>query len=585
MKVVDALISIAVLLLPMGVSAQGPPWVESPPREDAKYFYYLGRSGVSVDDKQAIDRATEDAVTTAIREHFGVGTEITHDVYETEHNLHVDRRARSDSPRVLIRGFEIKETEIARLPDGSGGKVQAWVLFRYAKAAISAEKSRLASLPATAPSELPISVMGQAEGPEDTDLTIQTTDELGHAPVSGAQLLIDGESYGKTPIRLLGQLKPGSHTLILDHPNFETIEEKVILTPGAKKVLLKKLQPAHGRLSIVTNRDNAIARIQGKNYDLPAQDIVVEANRPLELKITHPEAELWATLITVEKGEHREIRAQLLIKSATVVITSIPAGARVDIDGESYTTPTGKITVSAGTQQILVEKRGYASERLEVDLRGGEKRVIPTFRLEPIADGASAPSRGLSWVPELKSGLTPESQKPMPTPELETGPKGLSFGGGAQWITLPLVNSKEGLWYQQAFVRLGGAGALEFTVFRGKGNLTYNGRDYSVDSKGWTLGFPMTLAVGGGGWFRHFIAIYLLGGGALENTYVSENGYRGKSDVWVIPLGLGYQVMTNTRAFSLGIDARCVLFIQGVEDSDTFIDPWLSPSVSFAMGF
>jgi hypothetical protein len=355
-------------LLTVGVSANSdtPDWVQRGKPADSTYKYYLGRSSSSPTEQTGFNEATREAYEQAIRENFGFQTRIQSDAYESSKNVVSTKRVQVLSQDIRVFGFE----QVDFFQKSVDGKFDVWVLYRYPLAEISRERSRLATARGEATPEF------SEQGSADAGRKNGTLDLNTQPP--GASVNIDGTSYGVTPMRLKGVIEAGRHTLRLDHPAFETVQEEILLTPGKTLKVDKPLVPAMARLSITTEPSNANIVVNGKLLGTtPLANLEVPANKALKVEITHAESSPLAVDLEVAKDEFNAKHFDLPLKNAQVTIRSSPAGAEVFVDAQMVGyTPFGPKTLSAGRHPLRVRKAGFHEERTDLNLRGGEKRQI-----------------------------------------------------------------------------------------------------------------------------------------------------------------------------------------------------------------
>lgn len=360
LKIVGALFC---LVAPVRGATEAPEWTQRGRPSDATYKYYVGRSSGSESEQTGFNEATREAYEQAIRENFGFQTRIQSDAYESSTSVLSTKRVQVLSQDIRVFGFEQVDFFLRK----AGSAFDVWILYRYPIVEIAREKSRLlgAKEKTTEFSEQGSLGAGKKSG----ILEVKTNPP-------GAALFVDGESYGVTPMRLLGVLSPGKHTLRIDHPTHSAAEEALIITPGQTTKIDKTLVPALARLSLTTEPSHANVVINGQQLGTtPLAGIEVPANKTLKLEVSHAESNPFSVELEVAKDEFNAKHFDLPLKNASLLVRSTPPGAQVWIDGSSAgSTPTGPKNLSAGKHRVQVAKLGFREERLELILRGGEKR-------------------------------------------------------------------------------------------------------------------------------------------------------------------------------------------------------------------
>jgi len=197
-------LAILIIILAGTIAASAdnePSWRSRRPASDSMYKYYVGKSANCLSERDAYREAESDAYEQALRENFGTTTKFQGEVYSTLKNTTSIKQVDEESQQVHIAGFEIVDSSID--PCKNEG-VNLKALYKYEISAIKAERERLA---ASLPSAEPVmSVIGS-----QLDVNNGTLEIITKPP--GARVLINGEAWGRTPIRINGQIPLGSHQL------------------------------------------------------------------------------------------------------------------------------------------------------------------------------------------------------------------------------------------------------------------------------------------------------------------------------------------------------------------------------------
>lgn len=373
-----ALIFLICLFLFPRSAYPGPSWLKSAPREDGKFKYYVGRASHAPDEATGFKEATRDAFEQAIRENFGFYTQVNSQTYTTESDFAVTKRIHDLSRQVHIEGFEQADS----FTEEVSGRFNIWILFQYQKTAIEKEKLRLRSQKDNTD---PV-VFSESGNPLDAHLG---TLEVVTTP-PGASVFVDGVliNFMETPLRLYGKIPQGKHSLRLDHPQFESVDENFIMSLGSRISVRKTLKPALASITVTSDPSGAKILINGEQVGkTPTQEIEIPAGRPVKIELIHSETDRYIHEVQVPKHEVKAIHANLPLKPATLSVSSIPLGGTVQLNGKNVqkATPTGKIQMEPGNYTIVISKEGYLPHRTEIQLRGGEDKLLPTAHLKKAA--------------------------------------------------------------------------------------------------------------------------------------------------------------------------------------------------------
>lgn len=342
-----------------------PKWLTSFAREDSDYRYYVGR-GMDKTELKALQAAEKDAYEQALRENFGVYIQFSSDMYLTETEASIS--AKSSETSKLARIVDFRSTE--QYAEKKEGEFQGWKLYRYSKKAIAEEKERLAKLPEDFDESAEFSVIGEEKNKSKGVLEVVT------APV-GITVYIDGARYGKTPLRLIGDLSAGPHKLRLDSINYEIVRENVTILPGRTTTVKKKMLPAKGTLALTSVPEEAEVFLDNKFIGKTPLDIAVQAGKPVSLKLRHEEAETFSLSVQAARGEVKKVSVPMVRRTSVLSVYSFPSGAAVYFnDRKVGVTPLEHIPFSEAECFLRLEKDGYKTVKSRVPVKGGTNRKV-----------------------------------------------------------------------------------------------------------------------------------------------------------------------------------------------------------------
>ncbi|NBX76679.1 MAG: PEGA domain-containing protein [Proteobacteria bacterium] len=517
-------ISMVLLGLFLGrrVYAEGegePAWLQSLPPSDAFYRYYVGRGESSKNEQDAFSEAYLNAQEQALKENFGVEAQIRNQSFETEKEGILTKSISERSQRVRLKGFEQVEF-FRKLEEGS---TQVWILFRYKNSEIEKERKRLSKKQSDEP------IVFHEEGIDNSakgGLKIVTYP-------SGANIFIDGTMvpFQKTPYTMYGQLEPGPHEIRLDHPNYEIAKRTVVFEVGRVTHLEVQLQKAFGTLKLTSNPSGAKISLNGKVIGrTPREEIKIRVGEPTYVEVSHPEAERMAKEISVVRGQVTEEHFEMTPKPAFFQVSSSPEGAAVVLRGQKIyrgTTPTDLISCEAGEYSLEISKPGFDTKTQAITIRGGERKVLPTFSLE-------------KEIPKDQPVPAPEISKPN-----QSGPAnhpyqsavfGLSFIGMASTfdkLDQPGYGGSVSLEVKLA----PHVGLFAEGIYKVSGTVKYKNGEVSNSSSGYRVGLPIYGNAEKGSVF--FISPEVIG---LSTSLKLDKGSYGTQDISASQTGYGVSI-------------------------------------------
>jgi hypothetical protein len=365
------LLFIVIYLAPEVLRAADP--FANHPSEDKSYRYYVGRAIIKSDEIQATDAATSDAYRRAIKENFGVYTNYQSDYYNSldDNTLLIRNRERTQS--AFLKDF----TEVKRKVVHTSDRQYLYILFRYSKKEIAKEEVRLRKGQVSSP--LPLSHVGELDPLHKTRLRLITFPPR-------AEVFLNGQRWGVTPVDLQG-LAPGKYQLKLDHPNFETINEPIIVAPRRSQTIEKTLIPAKTYFTIDSNIVGAEVFVNNKKVgETPIKNLKLVASEVHKITLSHSHTESVARSIQGTKGEQQNIYIELPYLRTQFEVSAEPPGASLYIDGEKlgeFTKPPSlRASAEVGARQIRIQKDGYQTVYIDQDFEPNKMYHLGHYILE-----------------------------------------------------------------------------------------------------------------------------------------------------------------------------------------------------------
>lgn len=232
----------------------------------------------------------------------------------------------------------------------------------------------------------------------------------------GAQVLVDGELLGTTP--LAAQPVPaGERELRILAERYLPYRENVEVTGmEVAQSFSVELEPAWANIAISSVPVGATVFVDGEERgQTPALLEILQGEHMVELRL--PRFQSWEQTLSVSAGVHQNLEpVTLLPADGMLELSSRPAGANVTVDGEFQgQTPITLSLDPDGEHRVAVFKAGY-------------ERAVRSIALEP------------EEIRELSISLTPrlgEVQVLVTPQQAEVFVGGRSRGRGNQSLSLP----------------------------------------------------------------------------------------------------------------------------------------------------
>ena len=187
---------------------------------------------------------------------------------------------------------------------------------------------------------------------------------------SGAQLSIDGQPAGNTPI-IKNQLASGKHIIRLTTENYFDFETSIEIADGQNFNETFRLKANFGLLSVISNPPGADVIIAGENRRLgetPLREVKLPAGT-YTVKVEKDLYESYEMPVSLMIGGEHKLEPSLQRKTGKLRIKSEPPMADIYLNGERKgQTPTIINDLLTGDYEIKLQKDGY-------DIQLGKVRV------------------------------------------------------------------------------------------------------------------------------------------------------------------------------------------------------------------
>lgn len=220
--------------------------------------------------------------------------------------------------------------------------------------------------------------------------------------VAGAVITIDG-SVRRNISRL--ELNSGRHTVRVEAPNYEAMEQTIDIQDSAELVYMPSLTPILGSIKVTSSPSGATVTVDGKKIGVTPINVpekIITGNHKVQLSLTNYRTE--ERDVTIVKGETSNLNVTLY-DIAKYRFTSKPEGAKLYIDGKDKGRTPCNVELATGTYDVRLVEDKYKDYHHKMMLRSSEpdvtinmKRqyqqktqfyVAPAFQVGNTAVGAS----------------------------------------------------------------------------------------------------------------------------------------------------------------------------------------------------
>ena len=289
---------------------------------------------------------------------------------EKQQNLHLKMEKRPG--RLMIRAYDSKDTEKNIL--GARVKVDGTVVgntpLEYIeilpglhKIEIQAENYQ--------DSQTDINVYGcekfqkvnMALIPDWSDITVSSVPP-------DANVLIDGKSFGKTPIQI--QLLPGSYLLEINAGLFKAHKQRLVVKPNEPQEIKDvRLQPADGRLTVNTNPSGADILIGGTFVGQTPLTVDLSPDKHHVVQISKAGYEKTNHNVQMVSAGSKQLDVNLKPRRGIVRFSVEPPDTELIMDGKSRGVVPKQLNLIAVEHKLELNKKGYHPYQIRITPQPG----------------------------------------------------------------------------------------------------------------------------------------------------------------------------------------------------------------------
>ncbi|HEU4409269.1 MAG TPA: PEGA domain-containing protein [Polyangiaceae bacterium] len=205
----------------------------------------------------------------------------------------------------------------------------------------------------------------------------------------GAEVFLDGEKVGVSPLKLPLVVSIGERRVRATKPGYADAVDSVRLASGASGKLALRLVPVVKTAVVnvsVAGPPNAVVTIDGKEVGpAPYTGRVLVSAEPHQFSAQAPgyvPATKSVVVTELPEGQALNVRLEPAAEQSMgkLVVLARPEGATIELDGKPVGASRWEGPVSARAHQVVVKKRGFYPFSYDVEVpRGGERSVTATL--------------------------------------------------------------------------------------------------------------------------------------------------------------------------------------------------------------
>lgn len=237
---------------------------------------------------------------------------------------------------------------------------------------------------------------------------------------AGAQLLVNGESRGATP--LTTEIMAGNHPVELRLEGYKPWTTDVQVKANQPLALGPiKLGLPDGRLTVRSEPAGASVSVAGVYRGQTPVGLELRPDLPHNVVVTRPGYEAETRQVALGAGEQRTLSLPLRGVFGEVAIVARPADAQVFVDGKPSGAANQTLRLVATTHEIVIRKAGFVDYQASVTPRPGVPQRVEATLLtaEQARMAATPPTVRTKYEQQMK--LLPIGRFTMGSPRREPG--------------------------------------------------------------------------------------------------------------------------------------------------------------------
>ena len=192
---------------------------------------------------------------------------------------------------------------------------------------------------------------------------------------AGADVLVDGEIFGTTPVN--AEILQGRRDLTLKLSGHKAWQDDFDVIAGQDFTIPPvQLEPADGLVFIRSNPSAASLTIGGDFKGLTPLEVALAPGQNHELTFFKNGYHSKKTTIRTQPNQERELNLELDPVLASVSVIAEPVDAELYVNGEFRGLANQSIELMAARQQIEIRKAGYVPYTAEFTSRPGLDQII-----------------------------------------------------------------------------------------------------------------------------------------------------------------------------------------------------------------
>lgn len=288
---------------------------------------------------------------------------------------------------------------------------------------------------------------------------VEVTIKVGELKVNskppGAIVYLDGKKVGETPVTL-SKVKLGRHQIRILKEGYDPYEVQEVVGAKRKEVVASlNVRVREGEIAVLSEPAGAAVYIDDRMAGKTPYEGGKFSPKAYKVRVVKDGFEVWEKEVDIEAGRKVEVYAQLKGKEAGLEVRSVPAKARVWLDGREMGETPLNLSLKAGQHLVRVFKDGYEVYEERVQAGGTDRKTVSVSLKRILGDlfihtdppGATIYLDGnaVGMSTYEGRGLPPKAYRVRVSKEgYENWEREVVVVGGRKVEALPILRKKEG---------------------------------------------------------------------------------------------------------------------------------------------
>lgn len=206
----------------------------------------------------------------------------------------------------------------------------------------------------------------------------------------GAEVQIDGRSFGNTPLRI--QLAAGTYVMEINADHYKTWKHRLVVKANESQEIKDiRLQPADGKLSIQTKPAGANVTIGGTFIGQTPLLVDLSPDKDHVVQISKAGYEKTTRKVQVSTSTSKQLNVDLVPREGLIHLSVEPADTELLVNGKSLGPAPKQLSIIAVEHILEFKKKGYRSYRTRITPRPGFPQELNIVMKEEHVSKDAAP--------------------------------------------------------------------------------------------------------------------------------------------------------------------------------------------------